>query len=88
MASTSGVNGYEVFRGRIWEGAVGPMDDWLWTDSSQHLWTIDLPADLPAGIHSLTVTATDHHGRTYSDTIAFEVVEEEPDMTWQEAFWE
>ncbi len=88
MASASGNNGYEMFQGSIWEGSAGPLDSWLWTNSSPHLWTVDLPADLPAGIHSLTVTVEDHHGRTYSDTVAFEIVEEIPDMTWQEVFWE
>lgn len=77
-----------MFRGSIWTGAAGPLDSWLWTNSSQHLWTADLPADLPAGVHGLTVTVTDRHGREFSDTIAFEIVEEMPDMTWQESFWQ
>ena len=88
MKSVSGNDGYEMFQGSIWKGNAGPLDSWLWANSSTHLWTADLPADLPAGIHSLTVNVTDHHGRTYSDTIAFEIVEEIPDMTWQEKFWE
>lgn len=88
MASASGNNGYEMFQGSIWEGNAGPLDSWLWTNASPHLWTVDLPPNLPAGIHSLTVNIEDHHGRTFSDTIAFEVVEEVPDMTWQEVFWE
>ena len=88
IASATGNNGYEMFQGSIWTGGAGPLDSWLWTNSSQHLWTVDLGADLPAGIHSLTVTVTDRHGREFSDTIAFEIVEEIPDMTWQEAFWE
>ncbi|MEL6914841.1 MAG: calcineurin-like phosphoesterase family protein [Pseudomonadota bacterium] len=88
MASATGNNGYEMFQGSIWEGAAGPLDSWLWTNSSQHLWTVELPADLPAGIHSLTVMVTDRHGRSFTDTMAFEIVEEIPDMGWQEAFWE
>ena len=88
VKSATANNGYEMFQGSIWTGDVGPLDSWLWTNSSIHLWMADLPADLPAGIHSLTVMATDHHGRTFTDTIAFEIVEEIPDMTWQEAFWE
>lgn len=88
VASATGNNGYEMFQGSIWSGDVGPLDSWLWTNSSPHLWTVELPADLPAGIHALTVDVTDRHGQRYSDTIAFEIVEEIPDMTWQEAFWE
>ena len=88
IASDSGNNGYEMFQGSIWTGAAGPLDSWLWTNSSQHLWTAELPTDLPAGVHSLTVTVTDRHGRVFSDTIAFEIVEEMPDMTWQESFWQ
>ena len=88
MQSTTGNNGYEMFQGSQWTGNVGPLDSWLWTNSSQHLWTVDLPDTLPAGIHSLTVTVTDHHGRSFSDTIAFEIVEQIPDMTWQEKFWQ
>ena len=88
IVSNSGNNGYEMFRGSIWTGVAGPLDSWLWTNSSQHLWTAELPADVPAGVHSLTVMVTDHHGREFSDTIAFEIVEEMPDMTWQESFWQ
>ena len=88
LESATGLNGYEMFQGSIWEGGAGPLDSWLWTTSSPHLWQVELPADLPAGIHSLTVEVTDRHGRTFTDTIAFEIVEEIPDMGWQEAFWE
>lgn len=75
VASATGNDGYEMFQGSIWTGGVGPLDSWLWSNSSQHLWTGDLPADLPAGIHILTVDVTDRFGRSYTDTIAFEIVE-------------
>ena len=88
MESATGNNGYEMFQGSFWSGNTGPLDDWLWTLTSQHLWTVDLPADLPAGVHTITVTVTDRHGRVFTDTRAFEVVEEIPDMGWQEVFWE
>ncbi|MBF2760186.1 MAG: calcineurin-like phosphoesterase C-terminal domain-containing protein [Ectothiorhodospiraceae bacterium AqS1] len=83
IASATGNDGYEMFKGAIWAGKAGPLDRWLWTDSSSHLWRAELPADLPTGIHSLTITVTDHHGRKFHDAIAFEVVDEIPDMTWQ-----
>jgi len=88
MQSATGNDGYEMFQGSIWTGDAGPLDSWLWTNSSVHLWTVDLPADLPAGIHSLTVDVTDRHGREYTDTIAFEIVEDIPNMSWQAQFWE
>lgn len=89
LASASGKNGYEMFQGAQFEGRhAGPVDSWLWTNSSQHLWMVDLPGDLPAGIHALTVEVEDRHGRVHTDTIAFEIVEEIPDMTWQERFWQ
>jgi hypothetical protein len=88
MKSASGNNGYDMFQGVNMTGNVGPVDSWLWTTSSQHLWTVDLPADLPAGIHAMTVEVTDRHGRSFTDTIAFEVVAEIPQMDWQAQFWE
>ena len=58
------------------------------SDSSHHLWRIDLPAQLPLGSHTLKVTRTDRYGRTFSDMIAFEVVDGLPDPRWQEEFWD
>ena len=88
IASVTGKDGYDMFGGVNMTGRAGPVDSWLWTLASPHLWRVDLPSDLPAGIHSLTVNAADRHGRTFTDTIAFEVVEEMPQMTWQKQFWE
>lgn len=87
IKSATGVDGYEMFQGSMWTGNAGPLDNWLWTNSSQHLWMVDLPADLPTGIHSLTVDVTDRHGRSFTDTIAFEIVDTIPDMGWQEKYW-
>lgn len=42
-------------------------------DRTMHLWRAELPADLAAGTHVAEVTATDHHGRSFTDTIAFTV---------------
>ncbi|WP_211489743.1 calcineurin-like phosphoesterase C-terminal domain-containing protein [Georgenia thermotolerans] len=44
-------------------------------DRTMHLWRLELPADLPAGEHTAEVSATDVHGRTFTDTLTFEVVE-------------
>ncbi|WP_374229641.1 calcineurin-like phosphoesterase C-terminal domain-containing protein [Kocuria sp. LUK] len=42
-------------------------------DRSMHLWRLELPADLPAGEHTAEVTATDVHGREFTETLTFEV---------------
>ena len=80
--------GYDMFTGVDWEGVPGPLPRWLLTDNSQHLWRADLPADLPAGVHVMEVKTTDRHGRTFTTTTTFEVVEEMPQLTWQSQFWE
>lgn len=80
--------GYRVFRNSIYSGAPGPFRGSNLTNSSQHLWVADLPADLPAGVHTLTVETTDHHGRTYSRDYTFEVVEELPNPLWQAELFE
>lgn len=43
------------------------------TQSSAHLWRLPLADDLAAGTHAAQVTATDAHGRTFTDTIRFTV---------------
>ncbi|MEU3274883.1 calcineurin-like phosphoesterase family protein [Saccharomonospora sp. NPDC006951] len=45
-------------------------------DRSMHLWRFELPADLAPGRHKAHVTATDSHGRSYTDTLTFRVVDE------------
>ncbi|MFC0582768.1 calcineurin-like phosphoesterase C-terminal domain-containing protein [Micrococcoides hystricis] len=42
-------------------------------DRSMHLWRSPLPHKLKAGQHTATVTATDVHGRTFTETIEFTV---------------
>lgn len=44
-------------------------------DRSMHLWRLGLPADLAVGEHSAEVTATDVHGREFTETLTFEVTE-------------
>jgi hypothetical protein len=44
-------------------------------DRSMHLWRLELPADLAVGQHTAEVTATDVHGRTFTETLTFEVAE-------------
>lgn len=44
-------------------------------ERSMHLWRLELPADLASGEHTAEVTATDVHGRQFTDTLTFEVTE-------------
>ncbi len=44
-------------------------------DRSMHLWRLALPPGLAVGEHTAEVTATDVHGREFSETLAFEVTE-------------
>ncbi|MDI3331312.1 MAG: calcineurin-like phosphoesterase family protein [Micrococcus sp.] len=44
-------------------------------DRSMHLWQLELPADLEVGEHTAEVTATDVHGREFTEEITFEVTE-------------
>ncbi len=73
-------NGYEQFRGAERQGVPGPWSSL--TTKSQHLWRADLPAVLGVGQHVLEVTVTDHHGRSSTRALAFEVVDEIPEMGW------
>ncbi|WP_458116220.1 calcineurin-like phosphoesterase C-terminal domain-containing protein [Arthrobacter sp. D2-10] len=44
-------------------------------DRTSHLWRLKLPSDLAIGKHTATVTATDVHGREFTEMITFEVTE-------------
>ncbi len=41
---------------------------------SMHLWRLELPADLTVGEHTAEVTATDVHGREFTESLTFTVV--------------
>ena len=80
--------GYRTWQGTVWQGQAGPLQGWMLTDNSNHLWRADLPSDLSTGIHTLTVETTDRHGRTHRRDYTFEVVEEIPDQNWQAELFE
>lgn len=42
-------------------------------DRMMHLWRAELPADLEPGRHEAVVSATDSHGRTFTESLEFEV---------------
>ncbi|WP_189799429.1 calcineurin-like phosphoesterase family protein [Tateyamaria sp. syn59] len=80
--------GFSTWQGTSWTGKVNPFQGWMLTDNSSHLWRVDMPSDLPVGVHKIEITVTDRHDRVFRDTIAFEVVEELPNLEWQAEFWE
>jgi hypothetical protein len=49
------------------------------TDNSNHLWEVALPTDLVNGVHTAKVTAEDKYGRTYHETVVFEIRDERPE---------
>jgi hypothetical protein len=89
IESRSGVDrnrGFEAFRGSRFQGVPQPQG--ALADRNSHLWTARLPADLAEGVHRLTLTSTDRHGRRYSDTIVFEVRGERPPARFRTDVWE
>jgi hypothetical protein len=81
------LSGYQTWKGTEWiSSSAQPFQDWMLTRGSSHLWRADLPKELPVGVHILEVTTTDRYGRTFDETIAFEVVEELPTPTWHHDF--
>jgi hypothetical protein len=81
--STSGNPRTQGFE--LWDGATHgpssprPSDEWMHTDNSNHLWEVALPTDLENGVHTAKVTAEDKHGRTYHETVVFEIRDERPE---------
>jgi hypothetical protein len=81
--STSGNPRTQGFE--LWTGATHgpssprPSDEWMHTDNSNHLWEVALPTDLENGVHTAKVTAEDKHGRTYHETVVFEIRDERPE---------
>ena len=80
-------NGFELFSGsqRCPPNAPctpRPDSSFFWTDQSQHIWQIKLPADLTEGAHIAKVTVEDHFGRIFEESFAFEVVAERGFKYW------
>ena len=44
-------------------------------EKTSHLWRLELPDDLKTGSHTAQVTATDVHGRSFTDKLEFEVTD-------------
>ncbi|KAA3615557.1 MAG: metallophosphoesterase [Calditrichaeota bacterium] len=42
---------------------------------STHIWQADLPKDLAGGMHTLKISARDHQGKIYHESIVFEIAQ-------------
>ena len=81
-------NGYEQFRGSSFQGTAKPLDSWSWADQSIHVWQVSVPTEeLGVGAHTVRVVATDQYGRSYSETVAFEIAEVRPNPFFQDEFF-
>lgn len=81
--------GFELWTGaHFGPGHPQPMDEWLLTDQSMHLWMADLPSDLAPGIHVAKVMTTDLHGRSFEETMTFEVMEQRPPAFFRSELFE
>ncbi|MEL7547842.1 MAG: calcineurin-like phosphoesterase family protein [Pseudomonadota bacterium] len=69
--------GWEVFQGAQF-GPAPPQPQAVIADRNMHLWRLSLPSTLPIGAHTVTITATDRHGRTSTEHIVIEVRDTRP----------
>ena len=53
------------------------------SDRSMHLWRVRVPANLADGLHVVTVSAVDRHGRPSTERMAFEVRANRPAPHWR-----
>lgn len=71
--------GFELFRGNHYGTAdPQPLDASRWTQTSNHLWSFEVPANLTNGIHVAKIVTRDAYGKRYSITKTFEVAAERP----------
>jgi hypothetical protein len=78
--------GFELFRGTA-NGPAPPQPTPVLSDRSMHLWRVRLPASLAEGLHVVTVTAVDRHGRSSIERMAFEVRVSRPAPHWRREGW-
>lgn len=78
--------GFELFKGSKF-GPAPPQPQGSIADRNMHLWRVELPL-LPNGVHSIRVISTDRHGRTFTDFITLEVMDERPPRYWRHELWE
>jgi len=87
--SRSGIErnqGWEAYKGSRF-GPAAPQPQFSIADRSSHLWRVRLPESLPMGVHGVTVTAIDRHGRESRETIVIEVRETRPEARFRSDVW-
>ncbi|SFA81408.1 3',5'-cyclic AMP phosphodiesterase CpdA [Amycolatopsis marina] len=76
---TQQMNGEAPHVGAEWSDPVAVQEQLVHggslADRSMHLWRLRLPSDLAVGEHTAEVTATDVHGREFTESLTFEVTE-------------
>ncbi|TVZ39685.1 calcineurin-like phosphoesterase family protein [Alteromonadaceae bacterium 2753L.S.0a.02] len=71
--------GFEMFNGaRLGTADPQPLEGWIWTRASNHIWAIDIPADIEDGVHTARIITRDVYGKVYKSSITFEVMDERP----------
>lgn len=71
--------GFEMYNGsRMGTADPQPLGGSLWTQSSNHIWSMDIPEDIEQGIHTAHVVTRDVYGKAYRSSITFEVMAERP----------
>ncbi|MFP4357920.1 MAG: calcineurin-like phosphoesterase C-terminal domain-containing protein [Puniceicoccaceae bacterium] len=78
--------GFEAFKGSRF-GPAPPQPMRSVADRNMHLWRVRLPADLPGGVHTVRVRATDRHGRVDEETMLFEVASKLPPLRFDKDTW-
>ena len=63
----------DPFVDEVYARNAATMKPWVKSAPSAHLWQATLPANLPAGAHRITVTATDEYGRPHEAWMVLEV---------------
>ena len=67
-------DGFELWNAAMFKAdSQSVSDSWMWTDQSNHIWTVPLPSDLAEGVHQVKVNTVDVHGHAYSESLLFEV---------------
>ena len=68
-------SGFTLFGDAVYGTAdPQPLEAWLHTRTSPHVWTCGIPADLEPGIHKVRVLSKDMFDRWHQETKSFEVV--------------
>ncbi|NJC23957.1 hypothetical protein BJ994_003033 [Arthrobacter pigmenti] len=83
--STSGnpeAQGFSLYAGSQY-GPSAPRPGNNIAQTMSHMWRFELPGDLEVGVHTADITTTDRHGRTFTETLVFEVVEERPQQNFR-----